>query len=355
MIDRRELYARGCVEELAQVIEQIPFRAKARKSATWNPSTFDALVLWTLLRWEHTFLLVALEEMGVDVWKLGCQVDELLGERDSVEADPRLPNPMDGNALPLRPHVDSLLDRAGRHASDMGHAYVGTEHLLLAILAGADERLGLIFDRHAMTYQKVREKILATLATAETIYVTPVLVEPSERFIPPTGYRPRQPTKRGPRGASWDTPAAGVPRRFGMSIVMLMMTLFAVLFAGMTALGTPPAVFAMLTVLVVGVGLGQMLLYGGEYPRAASIWVGVGLFPLEVMAGMAYLANSQDIRTAEGDWAGLTCLFLFSPVLGAGLGYMAGSLTGGAFLFVDWYNARRESSVDTAQQEPEQP
>jgi hypothetical protein len=29
-----------------------------------------------------------------------------------------------------------------------------------------------------------------------------------------------------PWGASWDTPAAGVPRRFGVGILMLLMTLY---------------------------------------------------------------------------------------------------------------------------------
>jgi hypothetical protein len=36
-----------------------------------------------------------------------------------------------------------------------------------------------------------------------------------------------------PWGARWDTPATGVPRRFGVGILMLLMTLFAVLFSVM--------------------------------------------------------------------------------------------------------------------------
>ena len=54
----------------------------------------------------------------------------------------------------------------------------------------------------------------------------------------------------------------------------------------MQSLGASPIVFVVIAVLVTGVGLGQTLLFGGQYPRAASIWVGVCLFPVEIVAAV---------------------------------------------------------------------
>ena len=87
----------------------------------------------------------------------------------------------------------------------------------------------------------------------------------------------------GPWGASWDTEAVGVPRRFGMAVVLLMVTMYAVLFSAMQSLNTHPAVFVVVAILVTGVGLGQILMYEGKHPRAASIWVGACLFPVEML------------------------------------------------------------------------
>ena len=59
-----ELYTRRCVADLILVMEQVPVRAAARSPMSLDESSVAMVALWTLLRWERTFLLILLEDLG---------------------------------------------------------------------------------------------------------------------------------------------------------------------------------------------------------------------------------------------------------------------------------------------------
>ena len=59
--------------------------------------------------------------------------------------------------------IRSLLELAKEEAASMRHTWVGTEHLLLAIIQMADAPLSAIFARFGIKYQDVREAILMVL------------------------------------------------------------------------------------------------------------------------------------------------------------------------------------------------
>ncbi len=325
MFSRQDLFARRCVLGLVQVIEQVPSRAAARMPQTLDAASAGMLLLWTILRWERTFLLVCLEELGVDMWALTRDLDDLIRHRDSfgAAADRRAAGrgarlAFSWSALDF--YVAQWLDRTAQEAVKLNHPYLGTEHLLLAIIAGADPELADLVARHGIGYHRVKDAVLAALARSPA--------SPPEQPIAATVIR------EGPLGAGWDTPAIGVPRRFGLGILMLMMTLFAILFAAMQVLGASPEIFIIVAVLVVGVGLGQAVLYGGKYPRAASIWVGACLLPAEILVLIVHPAAEK------GSPGEMAFLLILSPLLGAGLGYLAGGLTAGVFLLIDKYQAR---------------
>jgi hypothetical protein len=142
------------------------------------------------------------------------------------------------------------------------------------------------------------------------------------------------PAPSGPPGARWDTPAAGVPRRFGVGVLMVLVTMFAVLFAVMQTAGVDPAIFIIIALLFAGVSLGQVLLFQGRYPRAASIWVGAVLFPIEMLGYYVYVkATGYRAGTAPAVFG-----IMFSIPFGACLGYLAGGLTAGVFFLIDAYN-----------------
>ncbi len=334
MLSVESLYVRGCVKGLIQVLAQVPSRLAARSPLGLTDSSVAALVLWTLLRWERTFLLVALEDMWVDMWGLTRDVDVLLEEEKAraapsqSEATPSAAST--GRQADLDRHLEALLDRATREAEALGHDYLGTEHLLLAIIAGADSHLSSVLLRHDITHERLKHAVVELLRQATVV----AEIAGSPR---PTA---------GPRGARWDSPAVGVPRRFGMAVLMLLMTMYAVLFATMTLLDANPPIFIVVAILFTGVGLGQMLLFEGKYPRAASVWVGGCLFPLEILGALLIVVFF--VPAVRGDvvpW--LLILLILSPALGAGFGYLAGGLTAGVFLLIERYREYRGNRQGT--------
>jgi len=346
MISREELYARRCVEDLALVIEQVPLRAAVRAPMTLDHLSIRWVALWTLLRWERNFLLLGLEDRGIDLDSLVRGLDDLI--KAKMAADAQMIGQMIGQtsrghawSSHTALHVDHLLvpllDRAAMESQALAHYHVGTEHLLLAVVAEADDELAALLQRHLVGYDDLRELILELVPppTAEDVVLE---VVDEGRYHGRSGR---------PALASWDSEAAGVPRRFGMAIVLLIMAMYAVLFAAMKLLNAPPAVFIVIAVLFTGVGLGQMLLFGGRYPRAASVWIGACLFPLEVLVASIYVANTEGSRGDVLDFiAPMLCFLVFSIPLGAAMGYMAGGLTAGVFLLIERYAKRRQAQPD---------
>ncbi len=336
MLRREDLYAYRCVEDLIQIIEQVPPRAAARRPIVFDDSSVAMPVLWTILRWERTWLLKCLEEMGVDMWDITCELDALIDERGTSEALPvGLVATAGSRQRFVPPALDrclwELLHRARAEATALQQDYVGTEHVLLAVIAGADARLSALLSNHGITHESVKAAVLKLLAEApqaDAVYVAQ-LVRPAD----------------GPAGARWDTPAVGVPQRFAVGVLMLLVTMYAFLFAAMQWLGAHPIVFTMVAVLFSGVGLGQMFLFGGKYPRAASIWVGACLLPVEVLAMWIYMAKFDPRLLRSSGVEGMLCFLIFSIPLGAFFGYLAGGLTAGVFFLIEKYRKTQQDET----------
>ena len=130
---------------------------------------------------------------------------------------------------------------------------------------------------------------------------------------------------------------AGVPWRFGAGTLLVLVTVFAVLFATMRTLGVAPAAFAAVAVLFLGVTLAQVLLFQGKKPRAASLLAGAVIFPLEMLALAAWFSQEGISIRFEGLGA------LYCGVAGgAFLGYVAGGVMAGVFFVAE--RIRRRSS-----------
>jgi len=335
----RDLCARRCVADLIHVVEQVPQRVAVRAPMRLDDSSVSMAVLWTLLRWERTFWVVCLEKLGVDIWNLTCELDALIDQRKAESAvdleQSEVGDPWSGRfRRELDRFLNPLLDRAEQEALAMRHRYLGSEHLLLAILARADPPLASLLSRCGIDYQDVKGAILAAL--------------PQGASTPKDDETAPAPEVRRPWGAGWDTTAPGVPRRFGLAVLLLMVTLYSVLFASMQSLGATPVTFAVIAILVTGVGLGQTLLFGGKYPRAASIWIGACLFPLEILAvdvGTWLIAPHASI-SVDAVSRSIAKVVLSIPA-GAFFGYLSGGLTAGVFLLLDRYRERTGTEDDT--------
>lgn len=329
------LWERRCVEDVIHVVQQVPARAAARSPVELDDSSLSMIVLWTLLRWERTFWVICLEELGVDIQALSLDIDSQLAERTAASEAAggyrKLQQPWPPRfGRRIDRFTNQLLDLAAREASAMKHGYLGSEHLLLALISGADAPLAELLARHRVDYREVKEAIAAALPLADETE----LVETAELVDGPRAGRPW--------GASWDSEAAGVPRRFSLGVLFLMMTSFAVLFAVMQMMDANPAAFVVVAVLVIGVGLGQTLLFGGQFPRAASIWIGACLFPVEILAVIIESQAASTYGASPELVAFWVILVLFCIPAGAFVGYLAGGITAGLFLVLDYVNQRRK-------------
>ena len=149
MIRRRELYDRECVAGLIHVIEQVPLRTAVRRPLAIHRSSVGLLLLWSVLRWERTFLIKTLERLGVDLWALTRDVDEALTlcSKEARETGVRT------SSDDLDPFLRGWLNRAAEQARALHHDFLGGEHLLLALLADGDSELAVtIFRRNGLGY-----------------------------------------------------------------------------------------------------------------------------------------------------------------------------------------------------------
>ncbi|MGD0654440.1 MAG: Clp protease N-terminal domain-containing protein, partial [Thermoguttaceae bacterium] len=220
MFDRQELYARGCVRILIEIIEQMPARWAARAPMVLDESSAGMLLLWTLIRWERRFPLTLLEEMGVDIWGLTRDLDQLLkNEKIQKSGENNLEpakGPNDHNpTVILRELTNRWLQRAEDEARSLGHAFLGGEHLLLALATGADPSWSPLFARYGIDHERLKNAVLQALASK-----TAHLLESAiNAILLPPSYGEKSSTPHpAPWGASWDKkPAVGMPRKFSMA------------------------------------------------------------------------------------------------------------------------------------------
>lgn len=85
----------------------------------------------------------ALKKMGVDIETM------LLEVQKSIESGP-------GDIDMAEPPRPSVMEHAIEEAKKLGHKYVGTEHILLALLHYSEEITGKVFADHGLKYEDVR-------------------------------------------------------------------------------------------------------------------------------------------------------------------------------------------------------
>jgi len=328
VIDRQEFYARRCVAGLIHVVEQVAPRAADRGLASIDDATAGLLLLWSLLRWERTFAIRMLERLGIDLWSLACKVDEALascGRRGGESGACAVAGDLDAC-------LRTWLDRAAEQASVLRHGFLGIEHLLLAMLARRAAPFAALLDDSGLTYDGLKDAIIVALGHAV----------PPEILIKSAAAMQSPATAETSRWiAEIDRPAVGVPRRFGVFLLMLMVTLYAILFSFLRTLHASNTIFALLAVLFTGIGIGQAVLFGGRYPRAASIWIGAVMAPIEIII---YCCLENDFGRLSGSEfvAAAIVLVIAGIPLGAIFGYLFGTLTAGGFFLVDWYEKRQK-------------
>jgi hypothetical protein len=138
---------------------------------------------------------------------------------------------------------------------------------------------------------------------------------------------------------------ARVPRRFGVGVMLILMTAFAVLFAIMRTFGAPPGVFLIIAGLFFAVTVAQIVLFHGKKPRAASMLAGGVAFPLTTIAVAVWMTQDRNADPAALANV-LPPMICMSVIAGVPLGYLAGCVMAGVFLMQESFGRQRTPQVD---------
>lgn len=115
---------------------------------------------------EHILLGLSLEGMGVAanvLENLGAERERLkpvvaeLSSKNKIDVLPV--------ALPLTPGAEKAVEMAYQEAKNLGHLYVGTEHLLLSLLHNREEGAAKALEACGITLEEVRKELLDFLST----------------------------------------------------------------------------------------------------------------------------------------------------------------------------------------------
>lgn len=128
----------------------------------------------------------------------------------------------------------------------------------------------------------------------------------------------------------------GVPQKLPLGELILLVTLFAVLFRLLTLLGGNGEIVMFVATLAIGVSLGQAMMFDGERPRQASMIVGTFLCPMMVL--IYGIASMLGFGVRFG-WPVIISGMVFLTFVGPLLGYFAGLFVAGWFFIFDFYRS----------------
>ena len=164
MVDR-DWSAEHFTDSARCILELIPAVAGSRWHHIADPSSIVMMSLWFLLLWQRKIGRVALEEVGVEPYDLARDLDQCLEQK--ALANPGIVmrrgtivyvRPVDFDAL-----LEPLIRQSEHEAIELGHNYVGSEHLVLAMIRLADPELLGFLQKRSVTYERVKDVVLKLL------------------------------------------------------------------------------------------------------------------------------------------------------------------------------------------------
>src|ERR1051325_11139448 len=117
---------------------------------------------------EHILLgLIALGEgvaaqvlanLGVDLRRVRAEIEKIVGTGDNV---------MLLGEIPFTPRAKKVLELAVEEAQNMGHNYVGTEHLLLGLIREEEGVAARVLENLGIRLDVVREEVISLLGEGQ--------------------------------------------------------------------------------------------------------------------------------------------------------------------------------------------
>jgi ATP-dependent Clp protease ATP-binding subunit ClpC len=111
-------------------------------------------ILLALIREGHGVAVKALEALGISVESLREQVEEIIGRGEGAAI----------GHIPFTPRAKSVLQNSLRESRQLGHHYIGTEHILLGLLDESDGIAAGVLLSAGASPDGVRQQVTRLLA-----------------------------------------------------------------------------------------------------------------------------------------------------------------------------------------------
>jgi hypothetical protein len=95
----------------------------------------------------------ALESLGISLLSVRSQIEEIIGEGQQTSPD----------HIPFTPQAKKVLELSLREALDLGHDYIGTEHILLGLMREGEGVAAQVLVRHGTDLDRVRQQVTQLL------------------------------------------------------------------------------------------------------------------------------------------------------------------------------------------------
>jgi ATP-dependent Clp protease ATP-binding subunit ClpA len=160
----RLLRHKSCTTKVIDVVMRVLRRASNGTLLLNYPFT-ESLTLLTLLRSEINVAQATLKEMQVDLAGLEKRLNGLLDQCDRVvscsqkQGDEALAHSYEEASATIW----DLIERGKGEAASLKHEYIGTEHLLLAIIRRPNASLASILAHFGVTYLVAKDAVLKIL------------------------------------------------------------------------------------------------------------------------------------------------------------------------------------------------
>jgi Clp amino terminal domain, pathogenicity island component/UvrB/uvrC motif len=113
----------------------------------------------------------ALESLGISLEAVRQQVEEIIGQGQQAPS----------GHIPFTPRAKKVLELSLRESMQLGHNYIGTEHILLGLLREGEGVAAQVLVRLGADLNRVRQQVLELLHGQQP---EPALTEGEERLMP---------------------------------------------------------------------------------------------------------------------------------------------------------------------------
>jgi ATP-dependent Clp protease ATP-binding subunit ClpC len=113
----------------------------------------------------------ALLALGVSLDETRTQIEAIIGRGDLARAQ-------DG-PIPFTPRTKKVLELAVREALQLGHDYIGTEHILLGLMREGDGVGAQVLNSAGIEFSAVRQQIRELLRGSQESYLPPGSPQPN--------------------------------------------------------------------------------------------------------------------------------------------------------------------------------